>query len=92
MEKAKKVLLSSMVVLWLTMTSIAQAERGDSGNVKILFWQAPSTMNPYFSGGIKETEASSMVLEPLARYDQDGMLTPWLAKDIPTLENGGYLT
>ncbi len=89
MGKAKKVLLSSMVVLWFTMTGIAQAERGDSGTVKILFWQAPSTMNPYFSGGIKETEASSMVLEPLARYDQDGMLTPWLAKNIPTLENGG---
>ena len=46
-------------------------------------------MNPYLSGGTKEIEAASLVLEPLARYDQNGDMRPWLAVQVPTLENGG---
>ena len=42
------------------------------GEFKIIYWQAPSIMNPYLSGGTKELEAASLVIEPLARYDQDG--------------------
>ena len=30
-----------------------------------------------------------MVIEPLARYDQDGNMVPWLVDEIPTLANGG---
>ncbi|MDP7622054.1 MAG: peptide ABC transporter substrate-binding protein, partial [SAR324 cluster bacterium] len=51
--------------------------------------QAPSTMNPNLSGGTKELEASSVVLEPLARYDEKGNMLPWLAESIPTVGNGG---
>jgi peptide/nickel transport system substrate-binding protein len=46
-------------------------------------------MNPFLSGGTKDVEAASLVLEPLARYDETGALTPWLAESIPTVENGG---
>lgn len=67
----------------------AIAERGSDGEVKVIYWQAPSIMNPYLSGGTKDLEAGSLVIEPLARYDQDGNMVPWLAQDIPTLENGG---
>jgi peptide/nickel transport system substrate-binding protein len=67
----------------------AFAERGRDGQVNILYWQAPSIMNPYLSGGIKDIEPASIVLEPLARYDTVGEMVPWLAKEIPTLENGG---
>ncbi|HHB82980.1 MAG TPA: peptide ABC transporter substrate-binding protein, partial [Devosia sp.] len=31
----------------------------------------------------------NLILEPLARYDQDGNMIPWLATEIPTVENGG---
>jgi len=55
----------------------------------LLYWQAPTTLNTYLSGGTKEAEAASIVLEPLAEYDADGRLVPALAADIPTLENGG---
>jgi peptide/nickel transport system substrate-binding protein len=48
-----------------------------------------SILNPYLSGGTKDIEAASLVLEPLARHDQDGNLVPWLAAEIPTLANGG---
>ncbi len=73
----------------LPVTPAAFAERGSDGHVNIIYWQAPSTMNPYLSGGTKDQEAASLVLEPLARYNQDGNLVPWLAKRIPTIENGG---
>ena len=58
-------------------------------NLTLLFWQAPSTANPYLSSGTKDTEAASLVLEPLANYDENGELLPRLASSIPTLENGG---
>ena len=67
----------------------AMAERGSDGEVKIIYWQAPSIMNPYLSGGTKELEAASLVIEPLARYDETGSMVPWLAESVPTVENGG---
>ena len=64
-------------------------ERGRDGQVNIIYWQAPSIMNPFLSGGTKDVEAASLVLEPLGRYDQTGALVPYLAEEIPTVENGG---
>jgi peptide/nickel transport system substrate-binding protein len=69
--------------------SSASAQRGADGEVKILYWQAPSILNPYLSSGVKDTEASSLVLEPLASYDENGDMVPRLAVEIPTLDNGG---
>ena len=57
--------------------SAVAAERGRDGEVRLRYWQAPSTMNPYLSGGGKELEASSVVIEALARYDPAGNLVPW---------------
>jgi len=62
---------------------------GRDGELKLIYWQAPSIMNPYLSGGTKDLEASSMVLEPLVRYDENGNMVPWLVDQIPTVENGG---
>ncbi|HSF64673.1 MAG TPA: peptide ABC transporter substrate-binding protein [Paracoccaceae bacterium] len=67
----------------------AMAERGADGHVNVIYWQAPSILNPFLSGGTKDVESSSLILEPLARYDQTGTLVPYLAEDIPTLANGG---
>lgn len=55
----------------------------------IRYWQAPSLANPYLSGGIKDRDAGTITLEPLAGYDPDGEIVPKLAAEIPTLENGG---
>ena len=71
------------------MTGTALAERGTDGQLNIIYWQAASILNPYLSGGTKDVESSSMVLEPLARYDNDGNMVPYLAQEIPTVENGG---
>jgi peptide/nickel transport system substrate-binding protein len=67
----------------------AWAERGSDGQLNIIYWQAPSTMNPYLSGGTKEVEAASLVIEPLAGYDEQGNIFPRLVEDIPTTDNGG---
>ena len=63
--------------------------RGADGNLKIIYWQAPSILNPYLSGGTKDVESSSLVIEPLGRYDASGNPVPYLAVEIPTVSNGG---
>ena len=61
----------------------------DSKSLRMLYWQAPTTLNPHLSTGIKDNEASRLVLEPLASYNEAEELEPILAAEIPTLENGG---
>lgn len=58
-------------------------------HLNIRYWQAASTLNPYLSGGTKDIEAASLVLEPLVHYDENGGMVPVLATEIPTVENGG---
>ena len=55
----------------------------------ILYWQAPSLPGPFLSSRFKDRDAGAVTLEPLAKYTPDGDLTPALAVEIPTLENGG---
>ena len=55
----------------------------------IRYWQAPSLPSPYLADGYKDRDAGAVTLEPLASYDPDGELTPRLAVEIPTVENGG---
>ena len=69
--------------------SSAFADRGSDGNVGIIYWQAPSILNPYLSGGTKDIESSSMVIEALAGYDNNGAMFPRLATEVPTVSNGG---
>ena len=71
------------------VSTAALAERGSDGHLNIIYWQAVATLNPYLSGGTKDVEAASLVLEPLALYDEHGDLVPVLAEEIPTVENGG---
>ncbi len=83
------VLLATTTALTALMAPSAHAERGADGQLNIIYWQAPSTQNPYLSGGTKEVESSSLVIEPLAGFDEAGNIYPRLVQDIPTVENGG---
>jgi peptide/nickel transport system substrate-binding protein len=72
----------------------AQAEykptkAGGGGMLKMLFWQAPTLLNPHFAVGTKDQEGSRIFYEPLAGWDRDGNLVPALAAEIPDIENGG---
>ena len=48
----------------LAFAPAAFAERGADGNVNVLYWQAPSILNPYLSSGTKDVETASLILEP----------------------------
>ncbi len=73
----------------LALASAALAERGTDGQLNLLYWQAPSTLNPYLSSGNKDVHASSVVLEPLISFDTEGVMVPRLAVEVPSLDNGG---
>ena len=84
----KTTLLAATLTGALLATPV-YGERGADGHLNILYWQASSTLNPYLSGGTKDIEAASMVIEPLAHYDENGNMVPMLIDAIPTVENGG---
>jgi peptide/nickel transport system substrate-binding protein len=65
------------------------ARRGGGGPLRLLYWQAPTILNPHLSVGVKDTTGSRMFYEPLADFDPDGQLVPVLAAGVPTLANGG---
>lgn len=56
----------------------AFAERASDGEVRIIYWQAPSTLNPFLSGGTKDVESASMIIEPLARYNHSRAIIKWV--------------
>ena len=85
--KLKTMLLGAAALIALAPQAFA--DRGADGNVNVLYWQAVSTLNPYLSSGTKDVEASSLILEPLAGFDQNGDVFARLAVEIPTVENGG---
>lgn len=57
--------------------------------LNILYWQAPTSLNPYQSIGTKDLDAAAILLEPLAHIDEQDKFVPFLAAEIPTIENGG---
>src|SRR5437016_10041085 len=62
---------------------------GGGGPLKMLFWQAPTLLNPHFAVGAKDVEGCRIFYEPLAGWDGDGNLVPVLAAEIPSKENNG---
>src|SRR5438093_5024658 len=66
------------------------AQRGAGGELKILYWQAPTILNAHQATGTKDNDASRLVLEPLASWDKNGQpLANGLASEIPSVANGG---
>ena len=61
---------------------------GGGGPLKLLFWQAPTLLNPHFAIGTKDQEAARAFYEPLAGWDAEGNLVPVLAAEIPSMANG----
>src|SRR5882672_9801849 len=65
-------------------------QRGAGGDLKILYWQAPSTLNTHRATGPKDSDAARLILEPLASLGKDGQpIANGLAALIPTIANGG---
>ena len=67
----------------------AAAGRGSQGTLKLLYWQAPTIVNPHLANGTKDFHASRVMMEPLLTADTSGNFVPVLAAEVPTLANGG---
>jgi len=72
-----------------TRAEYKPTKAGGGGALKMLFWQAPTLLNPHFAVGTKDQEGSRIFYEPLAAWGPDGNLVPVLAAEIPEIENGG---
>jgi peptide/nickel transport system substrate-binding protein len=72
-----------------TAAPTVATQRGAGGDLKILYWQAPTILNPHQATGTKDNDASRLMIEPYAAFGPDGKPVPILAAEIPTIENGG---
>ncbi|HUG15052.1 MAG TPA: peptide ABC transporter substrate-binding protein [Thermomicrobiales bacterium] len=72
-----------------TATTDPGEPRGGGGLLRLLWWQAPTILNPHLAQGTKDFDASCLVYESLANIDVDGNLHASLAAEVPSLENGG---
>ncbi len=68
--------------------SYRPTKAGGGGPLKLLWWQAPTLINPHFAIGTKDQEASRIFYEPLAAWDDEGNLVPVLAAEIPSRDSG----
>ena len=67
----------------------APTRRGGGGAVRMLYWAAPTILNPHLAIAPKDLEASQLFYEPLADIDTDGNVVPVLAAETPSVANGG---
>jgi peptide/nickel transport system substrate-binding protein len=68
--------------------SFTPTRRGGGGDLKLLWWQAPTILNPHLAVGVKDGDGSRLFYEPLVSFDPDGNFVPILAAEVPTQQNG----
>jgi peptide/nickel transport system substrate-binding protein len=89
MKNPSTIIFSILLVALTACAPQTDTQQTASETLKLLYWQAPTILNPHLSTGFKDSEASRIVLEPLASFDKNGEMIPFLAAEIPTVENGG---
>ena len=58
--------------------------RGESGELRILWWQAPTVLNPHLGADA----GYQFVMEPMLNYYPDNTIQPILLTETPSVENG----
>src|ERR1700688_1795847 len=86
---AGMMLRKSGVVMGATAIPYKPTKAGGGGLLKLLYWQAGTVLNPHFSVRPKDQDGSRIFYEPLAGWDAEGNLVPFLAAEIPSKENDG---
>lgn len=86
---ATQILAIGGVAMAQSPSAYKPAKRGGGGPLKLLWWQGPTLLNPHFATGTKEQDGSRLFHEPLASWNADGNLSPVLAAEIPSIQNGG---
>ncbi len=69
-------------------TSASAAASGNT-TLKILMWQGPTILNVHLAQGTKDQIASRLMCEPLVTVAGDGTMSPVLAAEVPSQQNGG---
>jgi peptide/nickel transport system substrate-binding protein len=69
-------------------SGVAPARRGGGGQVRMLYWAAPTLLNPHLAVAPKDFESSQLFYEPLADIDTEGNIVPVLAAETPSVANG----
>jgi peptide/nickel transport system substrate-binding protein len=86
---AGMMLSQSGVAMAATAFPYKPTKAGGGGALKLLYWQAVTLLNPHFAIGTKDQEGARIFYEPLAGWDGEGNLVPFLAAEIPSKDNGG---
>jgi peptide/nickel transport system substrate-binding protein len=86
---AGTLLLNAGVAQAQTTLPYKPTRRGGGGALKMIYWQGAVHLNPHYAGGTKDQDASRIFYEPLAGWDTEGNLIPFLAAEIPARANGG---
>jgi peptide/nickel transport system substrate-binding protein len=86
---ASQMLAGSGVAMAQAVPAYKPTKRGGGGALRLLWWQAPTLLNPHFAVGTKDFDGSRLFYEPLAAWDPEGNLVPILAAEIPSPQNGG---
>lgn len=71
-----------------TLAQESSAAEADD-TLRLVYWQAPTMLNPHLSTAFKDLDVSRISYEPLATFDKEGQLVPVLAAEIPSEQNGG---
>jgi peptide/nickel transport system substrate-binding protein len=82
-------MLASAGIAHAQPRAFTPTRRGGGGALRILYWQAVTSLNPHLATGTKDYHGSRIFYEPLADFDQDGNVVPILAAEVPSLANGG---
>ncbi len=100
---SRRVVIARLAMLGLSSSAIGSAlagaglqparaavgRRGESGVLKLLYWQAPTIVNTHLAIGTKDSHASRVCLEPLLTVNAAGVFSPVLAAEVPSRANGG---
>ena len=70
-------------------TSYKPEDGKDGGTIIIGDWQEANEFNPYYEGQVTEANVASAAWATLVVLTNDYKYAPDLAKDIPTIDNGG---
>src|SRR5881296_3300606 len=79
-------LTAPMAAQLLPVTGVAQGQpksagftptkRGGGGRLRLLWWQAPTLLNPHLSVGVTNSDGLRIFYEPLAAFAPDGNPVP----------------
>ena len=90
-EVEKEVIVTQEVEKEVIVTVEVEAEAPVAKQVIIALYQEPQILNPYIATQTASGEVYSGIIEGLVETDADGNYYPVLAKEIPTVENGGVV-